>query len=448
MNTRRPNILLVHWHDLGTHLGAYGVGSVESPNVDRLAAHGLRFDKAFCTAPLCSPARGALFTGRYPHANGLMGLTHYGWEYTPGEYTLPMLLAAAGYQTALIGLQHESSDSRSLGFDEVHRAPGTLQFCRPVTDVAVRWLAANAHIDRPFFLTVGFFETHRPYPTTQYDPADPTAVEVPEFLPDNAWTRDDLACFQGSIRAADVEFGRLLSALDQTGRAEETWVIFTTDHGVAFPRAKSTLYDPGIRVALIMRFPRSWSTRSGATDRLVSHVDLVPTVLEGLGLGIPAAIQGISHADWLSGHDVAGRDAIYAEKNFHDCYDPMRGIRTTRYKYIRSYEERPLLPLAIDLESSPTRYGYGDDHLRHRPFEELYDLGADPLEAQNLVANPDTAAIRAQLAAQLDSWQRGTNDPLLHGQIRAPARPREPKFGALVEQPSAATTRPGSRKNR
>jgi Sulfatase/Sulfatase-modifying factor enzyme 1 len=122
----RPNILLVHWHDLGRHLAMYGVRSVQSPTLDRLAASGLRFDRAFCTAPLCSPARGSLFTGRYPHANGLMGLAHLGWEYTPGEQTLPVLLRAAGYHTVLAGLQHESLDPHGVGFDLVVASGGPL----------------------------------------------------------------------------------------------------------------------------------------------------------------------------------------------------------------------------------------------------------------------------------------------------------------------------------
>lgn len=133
----RPNILLVHWHDLGRHLAMYGVRSVQSPTLDRLAAGGLRFDRAFCTAPLCSPARGSLFTGRYPHANGLMGLAHLGWEYAPGEQTLPVLLRAAGYHTVLAGLQHESLDPHTVGFDEVVAPGGPLSaaaHCGPVTD--------------------------------------------------------------------------------------------------------------------------------------------------------------------------------------------------------------------------------------------------------------------------------------------------------------------------
>lgn len=434
----RPNILLVHWHDLGRHLAMYGVRSVQSPTLDRLAAGGLRFDRAFCTAPLCSPARGSLFTGRYPHANGLMGLAHLGWEYAPGEQTLPVLLRAAGYHTVLAGLQHESLDPNAVGFDEVV-APGgalsTTPYCGPVTDAAIAFLDAEraAERRRPFLLTVGFHEVHRPYPRDRYPPDDPATVDVPAFLPDNDWTRDDLAAFQSAIRSADAAVGRLLDAVDRTGLADDTWVIFTTDHGIAFPGAKSTLYDPGIGVALVMRLPAGWPRPHGAEGHLFSHVDLVPTVLDRLGVEVPARVQGVSHARWLAAVDPSpARSEIYAEKNFHDAYDPMRAVRTERYKYIRSFEDRPRLLLSLDIERSPTRYGFGDNHLRRRPPEELYDLHGDPLERHNLVADPNHAEAWKELAAMLEQWRVATGDPLLVGRIPSRSPPRHPWFGAIV----------------
>ncbi|QRP42613.1 sulfatase [Amycolatopsis sp. FDAARGOS 1241] len=432
----RPNILLVHWHDLGRHLGAYGHPGVPSPNVDRLAEQGLRFDNAFATAPLCSPARGSLFTGRYPHDNGLLGLAHLGWEYRAGVQTLPALLGDAGYRTALAGMQHESSDPSTLGYQEFFALRTTYlerEYCDGVTDAATAWLARAALEDRPFFLSVGFEEVHRPYPTDRYAPDDPARVEVPPFLPDNAWTRDDLASFQGSIRAADAAVGRLLSAVDELRLTADTWVVFTTDHGVAFPRAKSTLYDPGTGVALIMRPPAAWPSPRGATDRLFSHVDFVPTVLDALGLPVPPEVQGVSHAQWLRGGDPApSREHVFTEKNFHDIYDPLRAVRDAEFKYLRNFEPRPLLPLPGDLESSPTRYGYGDAHLAHRPAEELYDLRDDPWEQRNVAADPRYAEVRARLSCSLESWQQDSGDPLLKGPLPAPPWPRQPRYGALV----------------
>ncbi len=423
----RPNILLVHWHDVGRHLGTYGQPTVSSPRLDRLADEGTRFDGAFCTAPLCSPARGSLFTGRYPHSNGVMALAHLGWEYHPEERTLPSYLGDAGYHTALIGLQHESRDPTSIGFDQVTQIGGPEQYCVPVTDLAVEYLHDRAAQRRPFFLTVGYFETHRPYPAGpdrrvgEYDHVDPDEVEVPAYLPDNEHTRRDLAGFHGSIALADEQTGRVLDALEEVGLADDTWVIFTTDHGVAFPRAKSTLFDPGLEVALIMRLPAGWQRPRGPCSELVSHVDVVPTVLEMLGLDVPDRVQGRSFAGWFDG-DHEPRTEIFGEKNYHDVdqYDPVRCVRTATHKYIRSYEDRPRLLLPGDIEQSPTREGMGDAHLAPRAPEELYDLTADPHEQRNLAGDDEHETVRRELAGRLDAWRRETVDPLLDGPIPAP----------------------------
>ncbi|MQA84895.1 MAG: sulfatase-like hydrolase/transferase [Streptosporangiales bacterium] len=417
-----PNVLLLHWSDLGRHLGTYGVRGVHSPSVDRLAGEGVQFGRAFSAAPLCSPARGALFTGRYPHANGLMGNAHLGWRYGEAERTLPALLADAGYHTALAGLQHEGDDPRALGFAETITDPAARwQHCGEVADAALGWLEGRASWRQPFLLTVGLHEVHRPYPAERYPPEDPAGVDVPGFLPDNPWTRDDLAAFQGAIRVADLQVGRLLDRLDRLGLAPSTWVIFTTDHGTPFPRAKSTLYDPGIEVALIMRLPEGWRAPRNPEGRLFSHVDLVPTILDRFGLPIPEGVHGMSHARWLAGDEAArGRTEIFAEKTYHDVYDPMRCVRTGRWKYIRNYEQRPLLTLPADIEASPTRRGYRDDHLRHRPAEELYDLRDDPFEQENLVGEPSCAEIRGSLAGRLLHFRQETRDPLLLGPVPAP----------------------------
>ncbi|HET7567859.1 MAG TPA: sulfatase [Gaiellaceae bacterium] len=437
----RPNVLLVHWHDTGRHLGAYGVGSVESPHVDALAAEGIRLDNAFAAAPVCSPSRGSLFTGRYPHANGLMGLSNLGWEYAEGERTLPMLLRDAGYRTALIGLQHESWHTERTGFEETHAIGESIasdfRYCGMVADAAERWLEdAGRNRDRPFFASVGFWEAHRPWPLDRYEPSDPAEVDVPGYLPDNRWTRDDLAPYEGSIRTADAAFGRVLAALDRAGLADETLVVFTTDHGIPFPRAKCTLFDAGISVALVLRPPSSWpDAPRGPSDRLWSHVDFAPTILELAGAERPANLQGVSHAAWLTGRDGAPvRDRVYAENTYHDRYDPVRAVRTTRFKYVENAEERPRLVMPLDYAGSATSWGMDASFLEHRPARELYDLADDPLEQRNLVDDPAHAARRDELAADLRRWQEETGDPLLAGPVAAPPLPRLEFLGALPER--------------
>lgn len=414
------NLLLVHWHDVGRHLGAYGVASAPSPVVDRLADEGIRFDHAYATAPLCSPSRGSIFTGLQPQAHGLLGLAHHGWRYTEGVRTLPAVLSGHGWRTALAGMQHESTDARTLGFDELI-AQDCDSRCDPVADAAAAWLHDAGHGTAPFLLTVGFTEVHRPY--DRYPADDPASVDVPPYLPDNPSTRGDLAACHGAIRRTDAATGRLLDALDAAGLAEDTLVVFTTDHGLAFPRAKSTLYDTGIGVALVMRPARAWPAARRPTGRLYSHVDLVPTVLDALGLPVPGGLHGVSHAPLLHGRDVpAPRTALFAGKTYHDDYDPMRCVRTDRHKLIRSFEERPLLDLPLDVAASPTALGMGgaDDASRRRPPVELYDLAADPWEQCNRADDPAFASVRANLLDRLTRWQLDTADPLVNGRVPPP----------------------------
>ena len=352
---RRDNVLIVHWHDLGRYLGVYGHTDVSSPRLDQLAAEGILFTRAHATAPLCSPSRGSLFTGRYPQSNGLLGLAHHGWEYRAGVRTLPHLLAESGWYTALFGMQHETSSPSRLGFEEFDVSNS---YCEYVVEQSTRWLANPRR--QPFLLTAGFFETHRPYPRERYDPADADAVDVPDYLPDTGEIRQDLAEFYGSIAVADAAVGQLLDTLAATGLDRSTWVVFMTDHGPALPRAKSTLYDAGTGIAMIVRPPLD---AGGVAPRvyhdLFSGVDLVPTLLDLLGVDIPAEVDGMSHARNLlrpAAENNPVRSEIYTTKTYHDSFDPIRAIRTKEYSYIENYASRPLLDLPWDIaDSAPGR---------------------------------------------------------------------------------------------
>jgi arylsulfatase A-like enzyme len=408
---RRDNVLIVHWHDLGRYLGVYGHADVSSPRLDQLATDGILFTRAHATAPLCSPSRGSLFTGRYPQNNGLVGLAHHGWEYRSGVRTLPHMLSESGWYTALFGMQHETSYPAKLGFQEFDVSNS---YCEYVVEHATRWLQDQPK--KPFLLTTGFFETHRPYPPDRYEPADADDVTVPDYLPDTADIRQDLAEFYGAISVADAAVGQLLDTLTATGLDRTTWVVFTTDHGPALPRAKSTLYDAGTGIAMIVRPPRDASIAPGVYDELFSGVDLLPTQLDLLGIDIPDDIDGISHARNLlttPKDNKPVRTEVYTAKTYHDSFDPIRAIRTKEYSYIENYASRPLLDLPWDIaESAPGRtmaplvYGL-------RPERELYDLFQDPTESHNLLG-PDVTdkaeAIADDLALLLDDWRHKTND--------------------------------------
>jgi arylsulfatase A-like enzyme len=438
---RPPNVILIHCHDLGKFLPCYGSTAIRAPRLDALAAAGVVFDNAFSTAPLCTPARSSLFTGLSPHANGLMGLVHDGWRYRRSVATLPELLGAAGYATALVGLQHEHPDPAVLGFGEVH-GMGFLPRALPVAEEAAGWLRRHGGRPEPFFLTVGTWEVHRPWRPEDYPPADAATVQVPPFLPDTVHTRADLAGFYGAVEQLDLAVGHVLTAAEQSCDPAHTMVVFTTDHGAAFPRAKGTLYDPGVGVPLIVRPPTTMDIPAGRRAHLVSHLDLVPTLLELAGVPPPANLEGRSLLPALRGDPPADR-ALFLEKTFHDGYDPIRAVRTTRYKYIRNFTAGPALRLSKDLEESPTRRGMGDSHLAPRPPVELYDLHEDPWERRNLAEASDHTV--SMLDEKLTDWMAGTHDPLLHGTIARPP-PRSRLVDAQPDLPAGEPAPPAQQR--
>lgn len=410
----RDNVLIVHWHDLGRYLGAYGHPDVTSPRLDRLAAEGILFTRAHATAPLCSPSRGSLFTGRYPQSNGLVGLAHHGWEYRTGVRTLPSILSESGWYSALFGMQHETSYPARLGFDEFDVSNS---YCEYVVEKVDKWLREGPpqRGGQPFLLTAGFFETHRPYPPERYEPADSATVDLPDYLPDTPQVRQDLADFYGSITTADAAVGRILDTLAETGLDASTWVVFLTDHGAAFPRAKSTLYDAGTGIAVIIRPPVNRGIAPAVYEELFSGVDLVPTLLDVLGLDIPADIEGLSHAQVLLTPDTDAdpvRDHVYTMKTYHDSFDPIRAIRTKEYSYIENYAPRPLLDLPWDIEESPSGLAVAPFVKAPRPERELYDLRVDPTETTNLltVGGNGVDAIVGDLAVRLNDWRQRTRD--------------------------------------
>lgn len=418
----RPNILLIHGHDIGRWVSCYGHPTIPTPRIEELAAQSLVFEEAFSAAPLCTPSRGAMLTGMSPHANGLNGLAHDSWLYFSDVKTLPDHLRGLGYDTTLIGLQHESPDPLVLGYDEVVGL-GFLPRALIVAEDAVAWLSRPVLGDRPWLANVGMWEAHRPWPAEDYDPADPTTVEVPAYLRDNEFTRADIAAMYGSLAQFDEAVGRILDALAARPDAANTLVILTTDHGVPFPRAKSTLYDAGTGVMFVVRPPAPWRVRPQRVPGQVSHLDLLPTLIDVAG-GTPAPpLEGKSLAGVFAGEAEVEPRPIFTEKSYHDGYDPMRAVRDDGLKYIRNFAPGPLLPLARDLEESLTRQGMGDEHLAPRPDEELYDLVTDPDELHNLAGEPVRAPDLSRLAGLLHDWMVRTGDPILTGPIMPMPRP-------------------------
>ena len=423
----RPNLVYLHSHDTGRMIQPYGY-AVPTPNLQRLADEGVLMRRAYCAAPTCSPSRAALLTGQCAHSSGMLGLAHRGFRMADRRQHLVHTLAAAGYTTILAGTQHVAKHDDEIGYHRV---------LTPATDAAADVAPGAAAFLRgkpqePFFLDVGFSETHRDFP----DAPDAAARYVipPTPLPDTSATRRDMAGFIASARDLDDGIGTVLAALDEAGLAESTLVIYTTDHGPAFPNMKCNLTDHGIGVGLILRGPGGFEG-GRVCDAMLSHIDIFPTLCDLLDIPTPSWVQGTSFLPVIRGERDEINEAVFAEVTYHAAYEPQRAVRTQRYKYIRRYGDRrtPILPNIDDSDSKECWLAQGWADRRVAP-EQLYDLVFDPQERCNLIDHPEAAAVAADLRARLDAWMQATGDPLTAGQVPAPS-------GVLINDPAGRSPR-------
>ncbi len=417
----RPNILYMHTHDIGRYIQPHGY-AVPTPHLQKLAEQGVLFRQTFCTNPTCSASRASLLTGMYPHNNGMVGLAHRGFKLNDYSQHIIHTLHKAGYTSALAGVQHVASHRgehpawKIIGYDQY------LGHANEAHERAVEYLERAP--TQPFFLSVGFGDTHRVFaPLNDLD--DPRYCRPPAPIPDTPETREDMARFMASARILDQNMGMVLDGLDRSGLGENTLVICTADHGIAFPRMKCTLTDDGIGVMLIMRGPGGFEGGQ-VYDALVSQIDIFPTICDLLGIEHPEWLQGRSLMPLIQGESLEIREEIHAEVNYHAAYEPMRCVRTKRWKYIRRFDgrDKPVLPNCDDSPSKTLwmEHGWGEAAPAGpmAPAEEaMYDLIFDPNEAHNLVGTPQAEAdgptqdALADMRARLDRWMKETDDVLL-----------------------------------
>ncbi len=411
----KPNILYLHSHDTGRYIQPHGY-AVPTPVLQRLAEEGVLFRQNFCVNPTCSPSRAALLTGCYPHENGMTGLAHRGFALNDYGQHLLHTLRKAGYVSALAGVQHIASHTESkrpweiIGYDRWLGNEGR--------DGAVEFIENCP--DAPFFLSVGFNETHREFPVLEASPDDPRYCLAPAPLPDTPQVRADMARYKASARILDRKIGDVLAALDRCGKADNTLVICTTDHGIAFPGMKCNLTDHGIGVMLIMRGPGGF-TGGKVVDAMTSHLDIFPTICELLDIEHPAWLRGKSLLPLVQSQIPAVHEALFFEVNFHAAYEPMRAVRTDRWKYIRRFDgrETPVLANCDDGESKSVWLAH---HWQQRSIdtEQLFDLCFDPNESNNLADQPAQQSVLTAMRNRLERWMVETHDPLLSGPVPVP----------------------------
>jgi arylsulfatase A-like enzyme len=413
---RRPNFIIMIADDVSCDdLGCYGHPKIRTPNLDRLAAQGWRCDAAFLTCSSCSPSRSSIMTGRYPHSTGAAELHQ---PLPASQVVFAGLLRGVGYHTAAAGKWHLGKAAEA-NFDQV-TAGGGKSGCE-------NWLKTlqQRPRDRPFFLWLAAFDAHRDYePNSIPMPHRPEDVVVPPFLADVPETRRDLALYYDEISRLDRHVGAILEELDRQGIADNTFVLFMADNGRPFPRCKTTLYDSGIRTPFLARWPVRIKAGS-VCKNLISAVDIAPTLLELAGVKPGPTFQGQSFVPLLTDPARVLREEIFAEHNWHDYQAHERGVRTSRYLYIRNaFPQLPGTPPA-DAVRSPTHQAMRKLEaagqlppeqrgcfLAPRPAEELYEIVTDPHCLKNLAADPKHDDTREKMRARLDEWIRQTGDKI------------------------------------
>jgi N-sulfoglucosamine sulfohydrolase len=437
----RPNILLIVSEDNGPELGCYGDVYAKTPNLNRLANEGLRFERAFVPQAGCSQSRASILTGLYPHQHGQIGLATWGFRlYRDDTPNLPRSLKEAGYRTGIVGKLHINPESAfPFDFHEIKSGNFARKDLLQYSQHAATFINAS---DQPFFLSVNYPDAHDTW-LRQVNglPAQPqTADEVKAMSYmgiDPPGMREMVADYYNCISRLDSLVGDLLAELEKSGKAKNTIVVYLGDHGADMLRGKRTCYEGGLRIPLLIRWPEKIAAQ--VRHELVSTIDLMPTLLAAAAVKLPQGLPGRELQPLFAPGKAEWRTHYYAEYHTHAAapnYFPQRCVRTDRYKLIENLlpgEVHPDFDNTVSkLEKEAKRREIADGLnlsnviaqatpevraayacMRQPPQFELYDLQADPFEFTNLAELPEHAKVLQELQVALKQWRQETHDPLL-----------------------------------
>jgi len=424
----RPNILLIFSDDHGVEdSGVYGNAIIKTPNIDQLATEGMRLNNAFATQAICAPSRQSLYTGLYPmHHGGHRNHT----EVLPDTLSLPHYFEPLGYQVHLAGKTH-FGPSEAFPFNKLSTSKNT--FSDSSSSIA-QYFADMQRVfnqpDQPFFIVAATSLPHTQFGINEGYPEpenyDPKTIPLPPYLIDTPETRTERAGYYELVSRLDSDIGTLLQLLKNSAAADNTLVIYTSDHGAGFAFEKWTNYDAGLRVPLIVKWPNIIQPNS-ENDALVSLIDLLPTLMQTAGGQAPEGIDGKSFLPLLNGDAYDHREVIFAShttlgiRNASDA-TPIRSVRSKRYKYIRNLNPDGLFTNNVTEKGQGGWFSWlekakGDAFTKQqirryqqRPSEEFYDLLNDPYELNNLADSADVQTEKAKLSARLDAWMVQQND--------------------------------------
>lgn len=417
-----PNIILYVVDDQGTNdAGCYGRKNIKTPGLDTLAKEGTRFTHGFCTTASCSASRSVILSGKHNHANGQYGHQHAYHHFSSFDNvkSLPVLLEGAGYRTASAGKYHVAPET-------IYHFQNYVKGNSPVTMANNCKELIASEKESPFFLYFCTHEPHRPFMRDGSDPVSPNDVTVPPYLPDIPECRKELAQYYMSVQRADSGLKRLIEMVKESGKWNHTMIIYISDNGIAFPGAKTTLYEPGMRLPCVVRSPYQ-KEKGVVNNAMLNWADIAPTILDFAAVNTGNyKMHGRSFLPVLEQEKPEGWDEVYASHTFHEItmYYPMRVVRERRYKLLWNIAHGLEYPFASDLFASKTWQGllkremdvYGKRKVEaflHRPKFELYDLEKDPYEVENLAESPAHAKILKRLQDKLKDFQKKTKDPWL-----------------------------------
>lgn len=411
----------ISWNDYS----CYGNRTIQTPNIDQLAKHGLQFENAFLTASSCSPSRASIITGRYPHNNGEAQYLH---SPIPNHLPwIPEILAKGGYKTVLSGKNHMTREDGSNPFQIKDNSPGPIVGGHGLWEHHVRARDQS----KPFFYWFASNDAHRDWDTEKkgWDEkvlgplTKPEDVIVPPYLIDDQATRVDLSHYFNEVRRFDFFVGKTVQALKEEGLFEQTLIFVLADNGRPFPRGKTRLHDSGMKTGLIAHWPKGIVEPGRKIESLVSVIDLAPTIFDATGQSTGPSFQGVSLMPIFKNTQSKVRDMVFSEHNWHDYEALARAVRFEDFLYIENY--RPEFPwqgpadsvrsaaqasiLAATAAGRVTK-AQADVMAAPRAGTELFMNSKDPLQLENLSGNPEYSNIEAQLKQWLMQWAQQTGD--------------------------------------
>ncbi|WP_186758611.1 sulfatase family protein [Echinicola salinicaeni] len=441
------NVLVITADDLGLQLSSYGDSTISTPNLDRLAVSGIKFNNAYVTQASCSSSRSSILTGTYPHFNGQIGLAHRGFSMNRTLPNIASSLKQAGYKTGVIGKLHvEPKEQFPFDLDRSDQVHETRD-----VELVSEWVDEfiTSSPDSSFFLYLNYFDPHTPLIRNikGHPEQEVISEEVQAFAFQGVYDPGELeriADYYNCVKRLDEGIGLLMRKLEELDVLDNTLIVFVGDHGPPFSRGKAASYEYSVRIPFLVKYPEGMETIK-ESDELVSTIDIYPTILDALGIETPMEVQGQSLEPLVYGESNKVRNYLFTEYNFHthfiDNYYPRRTVRDQRYKLIYNLPSGDFdnEDLYIDKDSA-YYYSRGDkyegtwvrevfDRLASPSKLELYDLDNDPFEKVNLIEKESLQSKKEELFEALQEWMEDTNDPFIDHQVMLGKRDSVRQFG-------------------